>query len=448
MAGLAWEKLKTNQYRLMHSLSPLDAASKIEQRASSEETHGLLIPTFAIMNEVFDSDYALQTLRLGAMLHDIGHPPFSHSGERLMPTYEEVLKANPTLPTFLQDFFKKKFVEEKEKGKTSKVRHEIFSIMMIHKLLEDVYSDPANASLIKISARDVISLIAKEIVPEEGSPMRKHGIYTLCRELISGELDIDRMDYLLRDSRECGVVYGIFDAGRILDSLYLYHSPDDKGLHIAIGFAGLAALEDYLRARNSMYLQLYFHKTAVSSEAMMKHLVKLSKDHLKLPAEVSSYAALDEYNIGSYLKEVSTKSVSPSDAKVFNEMVDNLLYLRKLWKRVYEFIAYKADDEHHGFDLAKRYLEKNGYRFEQVSSANSLTRFYPRKENQKSVNYLRIIKKDETQFPRVYPIEDHSRVINLNQNTFIHRIYAEPKKPLSAIKSEMTEFFKSEGLKG
>src|SRR5690606_17629086 len=107
------------------------------------------------------------------------------------------------------------------------------------------------------------------ILPEPDSELVTRHAYELCHELISGELDLDRMDYLLRDSRECGVVYGIFDAGRILDSLCVYFDPRDEKLHVAISLSGLAAFEDYLRARHSMYLQLYFHKSSVAAEAMM-----------------------------------------------------------------------------------------------------------------------------------------------------------------------------------
>ena len=71
-----------------------------------------------------------------------------------------------------------------------------------------------------------------------------------------------------------GVVYGIFDAPRILDSLCTYYNPDDQSLHLAVQFAGLAAFEDYLRARQSMYLQVYFHKTGVACEAALQFLMK------------------------------------------------------------------------------------------------------------------------------------------------------------------------------
>lgn len=55
-----------------------------------------------------------------------------------------------------------------------------------------------------------------DVGPSEHGVLISSGLQTLLHEVVSGEIDVDRMDYLLRDSRECGVVYGLFDAGRIL----------------------------------------------------------------------------------------------------------------------------------------------------------------------------------------------------------------------------------------
>ena len=117
------------------------------------------------------------------------------------------------------------------------------------------------------------------------------------------------MDYLLRDSKECESFYGVFDAERILDSLCCYFDPERSGLHAAIHLSGLAAFEDYLRARQSMYLQLYFHKTAVGAEAMMQHLSK-KLGSWSLPANVEEYARCDEYNVGESMKKVARKLFS------------------------------------------------------------------------------------------------------------------------------------------
>jgi uncharacterized protein len=438
LAGVAWQKLKANQVRLMNSMSPLDHARAHEDSWNKKEVHGLLTPTFNIISEIYDCDYSLQTLRLTALVHDLGHPPFSHSGERLLPTLSDVIKDNADAPKFFLEFLQKKLENDKKHSAEPRASHEIFSMLMILKLLDDVNGKSPKG--LKIEGRDVLSLMSKEIEPAAGSPLQKHKAYKFCRQLISGELDIDRMDYLLRDSRECGVVYGIFDSGRILDSLYLYYTPEDKGVQLAISFAGLAALEDYLRARYSMYLQLYFHKTAVAGEAMMKHLMTMVPG-LSLPTDVYQYAMLDEHNIGEYLTGQASMRLSPTELRRFKDLLVDLLYLRNLWKRVYEQISFDSKSDDTGNAIATAYLKSKGLRFESISSTNSLTRFHPRKEDEKSKNALMIIKKDRTNFPRVAPIEQYSQLVNLNQNTLIQRIYAEPVEDLKGLKRALSEQF-------
>ena len=110
------------------------------------------------------------------------------------------------------------------------------------------------------------------------------------------------MDYLLRDARQCGVSYGVFDADRILDTLSFYYSEQDDSYHLALRFSGLAAFEDYLRARQSMYYQVYFHKTAVACEAMLRYVSNFIGEW-NLPSNVYKYVEHDDSNIYLTLKE-------------------------------------------------------------------------------------------------------------------------------------------------
>ena len=428
LAGVAWNKLLTNQERLYTALNRYGEFETIEKRGTTKDEviHGRISPTFALMGKIFQSDYIIQALRLAALLHDLGHPPFSHSGERFLPSWQGILDQNPDLAPYLKEYIVQQIDELKAKGKDSSqvgVRHEIYSILMVDKVLKEVYEQHPDLSL-KVDPPDVVSIINPAIEPAEKSLLVEYHAYDLCRELISGELDIDRMDYLLRDSRECGVVYGVFDVDRILDSLCLYHDDEDNRIHVAINLSGLAAFEDYLRARHSMYLQLYFHKSSVSAEAMMQHLSKALRDW-RLPAEVSEYAKVDEYNIGNVLVTAAEKQLDEKEIGEFKRQVDELLYSRKLWKRVFELSGPKStvSEDHIGF--AAKLLKEKNIPFESISSGSSLTRFSPRRANQKSSNYLRLIKKDEKQFPRVVAIEDYSDVITSNREVVIHRIYVE-----------------------
>src|SRR5690606_17745835 len=109
----------------------------------------------------------------------------------------------------------------------------------------------------------------------------------------------------------------------------------------------------------------------------------------------------------------------------FKRNLDNLLKRRKLWKRVYETTGRDAPPSKGVIDEAIATIRKEGFDVEHISSSNSLTNFRPRRENEVSRNYLRLIKKDERQFPRVVPIEDHSSLIDANDRSFITRLYVE-----------------------
>jgi uncharacterized protein len=89
-------------------------------------------------------------------------------------------------------------------------------------------------------------------------------------QLVSSQLDVDRMDYLLRDSLMTGAKYGIYDLEWIINALAI----DEENDRIYVAARGLYAVEEYLQARYYMFRQVYFHRTLRSAEAVLRAILR------------------------------------------------------------------------------------------------------------------------------------------------------------------------------
>ncbi|MFL6467467.1 MAG: HD domain-containing protein [Pyrinomonadaceae bacterium] len=192
--------------RFTHSLGAYHLATRILNRLASKYS----IPP--------DDRTAV---RIAALVHDIGHGPFSHVVESILGFHHEDFSARAVLS----------------------------SETAIGRLLLEF--SPT------LSAR-VASLIQGSFAP------------VALSQLVSSQLDVDRMDYLLRDSLMTGVKYGIYDLEWIIKSLEIDEAKD----RLYISASGIYAVEDYLQARYYMYRQVYFHRTLRSAEAVLHSLLR------------------------------------------------------------------------------------------------------------------------------------------------------------------------------
>src|SRR5918912_217731 len=101
-------------------------------------------------------------------------------------------------------------------------------------------------------------------------------------QLVSSQLDVDRMDYLLRDSLMTGAKYGIYDLEWIINALQI----DEENDRIYVAARGLYAVEEYLQARYYMFRQVYFHRTLRSAEAVLRSVLRRALKLLEANEEV------------------------------------------------------------------------------------------------------------------------------------------------------------------
>lgn len=124
---------------------------------------------------------------------------------------------------------------------------------------------------------------------------------------MDGELDCDKMDYLLRDSIYCGVSYGRYDLDRFVSTLTAYKK--DNTIQLAIERGGVQALEEFVLARYFMFIQVYFHKTRRYLDKILVNGLKAVLPNGKYPCEVEEYLKWDDSKVLSLMANSTSHEV-------------------------------------------------------------------------------------------------------------------------------------------
>ena len=328
------------------------------------------------------SDDDQMAVRVAALLHDVGHGAFSHVLESILHFHHEDFTVEAVLS------------EETEIGK-----------------------------LLCAYSHDLATRVA-EIIRGTFRPMA-------LAQLVSSQLDVDRMDYLLRDSLMTGVKYGVFDLEWIIKSIEVNETDDQ----LYVSARGLYAVEDYLQARYYMFRQVYFHRTLRAAEIILQSLLRRAlklfqsgqpvwhapgtafekilqgqklnlKEHLQLDdADVIYYIKQWQHSSDPILADLSSRFLNRRLFKAFDlDMPDDA--------REQFVAAARKVVESHGFDAEHYFVE---------DKAGDVPHYFYTSDRSKPKNLIYV--EDGFSRPRIREISEISSAVRGLQAEYrIHRL--------------------------
>ena len=239
-------------------------------------------------------------VRLAGLLHDCGHGPFSHVSEQLL----------------------EKLTEKVPNGVQREKLHEQITWDIIRNSKE----------IASVLSRDDVSAIV-EVLDTAHSPQR-----TVMQDIISGRLDADKLDYLLRDSYYAGVKYGVFDLDRVIASLCRIDMGGGEE-QVGIREEGIYTVEQMILARYHMGAQVYYHRVRAITDAMIvKGLMVAVKEGSTEIKKLYDYDAanlqafLDRY-LGYGDHRIANQVMAMPDGSLAKEFFGRLMQ-RRLLKQV------------------------------------------------------------------------------------------------------------------
>ncbi len=225
-------------------------------------------------------------IRVAALCHDLGHAPFSHCTEFAMPPLR-ALALDAYVPDLVADRL------------DLSASHEDYTVLLLTRspLAERI------AGTFGFTGAHVAALVSREVrAPDDLFIVDGRDYRRVLSQIISSELDVDRLDYLVRDSYFSGARYGQVDVDWLLRNLEWHEDAASGDVSLALDHRAIYAFDDYMIARFHMFMQVYFHhKSVVYEETLKRHFTGPSCQY-SFPADAPSYLPLDDIHLHAYLR--------------------------------------------------------------------------------------------------------------------------------------------------
>lgn len=321
--------------------------------------------------------------RAAALLHDVGHGPFSHAMEKVLGVHhEQVTMLAVTSPE-----------------------------TTLHQILKSYSSE--------------MPLRVASIVEGTFTP-------SALAQLVSSQLDVDRMDYLLRDSLMTGAKYGLYDLEWIINALQI----DEEADRIYVTARGVHAVEEYLQARYYMFRQVYFHRTLRSAEAVLRSALRRSLELVergaevwcvagtafekilrRQPLDITEHLSMDDSDVIFHMKQWQQSS-----DEVLSDLSERFVN-RRLFKAI--DLDMPLDERKHFLAAARAVVERAGFAPEYyfIEDRASDVPYYGYYTLEGIEPRTRIYVEDGYAHPRIREISEVSEVVRgLGRGYELHRI--------------------------
>lgn len=326
--------------RFSHVVGALDIGGEIIETLMEkleENDFKKLFPGLESKNS--SVEFLIKSIRLACLFHDIGHGPFSHSAEDAMLEVVRKYHSNDL------DEAKQLFDETDE----SKIPiHEYYTYKLI--------TNGEISDTILSSEDELRDFTADLIVKSENSSISKENPlgYKIIRNIVSSQLDADRMDYLLRDSLMSGVQFGQIDIERIIQNMAIVKNR--KGAyHLAIHERALGNIEEMLDARFKMYRYFYNHHTVVLTNELLKFAIDKLINESKEIAELfywQSYATGNSTDV--HILDLLRKHVEEENYLKTKGLIDRRFLPVSIFKSTPDLTRFIREINHSGgFHLDK-----------------------------------------------------------------------------------------------
>ncbi len=394
--------LDTQEYQRLRTIKQL-GFSEFSFPGATHNRYLHSIGVGHLVGQVFDSIFKVypfskpavgkrlrQATRLAALLHDVGHGPLSHTTEQVMPPVSD-LKVSV-------------YRDPVQGGR--RANHEDYTIKYV---TDSKIADTIRKHFPEITPMHVACLIDKTLAaPDDFFIDQGCDFRPILSQVVSSELDADRMDYLERDSYFCGTNYGKIDHEWLIQNM-TFHRIDNK-LYLALNRRALYSFDDFLISRHHMHLMVYFHHKSIIYEEMLNRYLSSADCEFRLPSDISEYTAFNDYKLHEHLSQ----STNPWAQRIAQ-------------KRPYRVLI----ELHNNIDASrpehiKKSLEHEGIDVIWASSKARLSKYHSGSEEDKAMDIFVVDQYDRKDKPS--PINQSTEIFSRYEVArVIDRLYVSPE---------------------